>query len=357
MDQFSSLEARSDSHLSSNHGIINDINQDANQDIDHNSHHINHDHITNHDHSIHPVHNPVSSPKSAVTKHLWLGASLYVPTTHKNLPEIVAGQRLGGVRSLIFCLEDAVLERDLEFGLDQLASSLPFLEPDPNRLRFVRVRNPEVMRQVLSMPNIEAIDGFVLPKISSATLGSYLLMMSETSQFSLMPTLETKEVFEESKMLELRNMLEGVRSQILSLRIGGNDLLNYLSLRRIKGKTLYQTPLSSVISRLVSIFKPHGYNLTSPVYDIAYDDQTLRQEVQLDLEHGLFGKTAIHPSQVAVIEQEYRVGRLELRLAEAILQEDASAVFMIDHHMCEPATHRNWAREVVARAEIYGVGE
>lgn len=304
---------------------------------------------------------PNSTPNSLSTshksnmKHLWLGASLYVPTTHKNLLEIIQGQRLSTVRSLIFCLEDAVLEQDLEFGLDQLATALPYLEPDPNRLRFVRVRNPEVMRQVLSMEGISAIDGFVLPKISSLTLGAYLLSLSEGSQFSLMPTLETKEVFEESKMLELRNMLEGVRSQILSLRIGGNDLLNFLSLRRTRGKTLYQTPLSSVIARLVSIFKPHGYNLTSPVYDIAFDDQTLRQEVQLDLEHGLFGKTAIHPSQVEVIEQEYRVARLELHLAEAILQEDASAVFMIDHHMCEPATHRNWAWEVVSRAEIYGV--
>ncbi len=301
-------------------------------------------------------HAPPKSRSSAPSlTHLHLGASLYVPCDHPHLLEIARGDKLPGVRSLIFCLEDSVSEGQLERALRQLESVLKQLEPRPGCLRFVRVRNPEVLRWVLGMDGVDLLDGFVLPKISTLTLGSYLLSLPEHSGFWLMPTLETRDVFEEGRMLELRAALEGVKHQVISLRIGGNDLLGLLNLRRLRGKTLYQTPLSSVVARLVSIFKPHGYNLSAPVYDIAHDSETLTTETRLDLEHGLFGKTAIHPSQIAPIEAEYRVDPLELRVAEATLKDDVPAVFMLEDHMCEVATHRNWALEVVSRAEIYGV--
>jgi len=306
-----------------------------------------------HDYSAHALQKPRSSAPHL--SHLRLGASLYVPCTHPNLLEIARGDKLPGVRSLIFCLEDSISETQLERALKALESVLGQLEPRPGCLRFVRVRNPEVLRWVLGMEGVDLLDGFVLPKISTLTLGSYLLALPEHSGFWLMPTLETREVFEETRMLELRAALEGVKHQVLSLRIGGNDLLNLLGLRRLRGKTLYQTPLSSVVARLVSIFKPHGYNLSAPVYDIAHDPATLSFETRLDLEHGLFGKTAIHPSQIAPIELEYQVDPLELRVAEATLQDGAPAVFLLEDHMCEVATHRNWALEVCSRAEIYGV--
>ena len=306
-----------------------------------------------HDYSAHVLQKPRSSAPNLT--HLWLGASLYVPCDHPHLLEIARGDKLPGVRSLIFCLEDSISDTQLERALKALENVLGQLEPRPGCLRFVRVRNPEVLRWVLGMDGVDLLDGFVLPKISTLTLGSYLLALPEHSGFWLMPTLETRDVFEENRMLELRAALEGVKHQVLSLRIGGNDLLNLLNLRRLRGKTLYQTPLSSVVARLVSIFKPHGYNLCAPVYDIAHDPETLSIETRLDLEHGLFGKTAIHPSQIAPIETQYRVDALELRVAQATLEDDAPAVFLLEDHMCEVATHKNWALEVVSRAEIYGV--
>ena len=308
------------------------------------------------DYSAQQIYAPLKSRSSAPhLTHLHLGASLYVPCNHPHLVEIARGDKLSEVRSLIFCLEDSIEESQLEGALHNLERTLKTLEPRTGCLRFVRVRNPEVLRWVLGMEGVDLLDGFVLPKISTLTLGSYLLALPEHSGFWLMPTLETRDVFEESRMLELRGALEGVKHQVLSLRIGGNDLLNLLGLRRLRGKTLYQTPLSSVVSKLVSIFKPHGYNLSSPVYDIAHDPETLTLETGLDLEHGLFGKTAIHPSQIAPIEAEYRVNPLELRVAEATLKEGAPAVFLLENHMCEVATHKNWALEMCSRAEIYGV--
>ena len=80
--------------------------------------------------------------------------------------------------------------------------------------------------------------------------------------------------------------------------------------------------------------------------------ELLAQEVHEDLRHGLTGKTAIHPEQIAIIEQHYRVSTAERELADAILASEA-AVFKHEHTMQETATHRNWALDTLAAAQAF----
>lgn len=70
-----------------------------------------------------------------------------------------------------------------------------------------------------------------------------------------MPTLETKDVFDFNAMTELRQGLlqDGIAQRILMLRIGGNDLMNLLGIRRPRSLTLYETPIGNVIAQLVTI--------------------------------------------------------------------------------------------------------
>ncbi|MBB6098634.1 citrate lyase beta subunit [Deinobacterium chartae] len=290
-------------------------------------------------------------------RHVRLGASLYVPATRPDLIEIGSGHKFP-LRSVILCTEDSVLERDLEFALDNLAYALPRLEPTP-MLRFVRVRSPEVLRVLLAQEGIGNIDGFVLPKVTAHNLYAYAALLGPEHAHALMPTLETREVFDPQHLRELRELLleDGLRERILSLRIGGNDLLNLLGLRRVRGRTVYETPLAPVITQLLTAFKPYGFNLSAPVYDFTQDPQTLARETALDLEHGLLGKTAIHPDQVGVIEAAYRVDPGDLEMARRILEDGAAAVFRVGDAMCEPATHRRWAETILARAEVYGILE
>ena len=293
---------------------------------------------------------------------LALGASLYVPATHPDLTLIGRGQKFA-LRSLIYCTEDAVSLHELPYALHNLAGTLNDLSLDDlgldnerAPLRFVRVRNEEVMRFVLAM-NTSALHGLVLPKVTADSLERYLDLLPPESHLTLMPTLETQEVFSEVSMVELREMLLAphIKRRILSLRIGGNDLLNLLSLRRERGVLLYDTPLSHAVDRLVTLFKPFGFNLSAPVYDPINDPTTLTKEVQLDLQHGLFGKTAIHPEQIPVIEACYRVSAQEWETAQAILEADAPAVFLRNGRLCEPSTHRRWAEQIVQRAAHYGL--
>ena len=288
---------------------------------------------------------------------LALGASLYVPATHPDLVAVGRGQKFA-LRSLIYCTEDAVGYAELPYALRNLARTLNTLSRDdePAPMRFVRVRNAEVMRHVLAM-NTTSLHGLVLPKVTVESLENYLDLLPPESHLSLMLTLETQEVFSEASMTQLREMLLSphIRWRILSLRIGGNDLLNLLSLRRERGVLLYDTPLSHVVDRLVTLFKPFGFNLSAPVYDAVNDPATLTKEVKLDLQHGLFGKTAIHPEQIPVIEACYKVSPQEWESAQAILEADAPAVFLRNGRLCEPSTHRRWAEQIVQRAAHYGL--
>ncbi|KFC73668.1 HpcH/HpaI aldolase/citrate lyase family protein [Massilia sp. LC238] len=284
-----------------------------------------------------------------------LGASLYVPANHKDLARIANGEKLPDARSLIFCLEDAIADRELSWSLFNLSVVLANMRSEVTAERFVRVRNPEVMARVLAMPGAEKLSGFVLPKITRHNFDTYFRLVRDTSHV-LMPTLETAEVFSDSEMQQLRAVFEGpgVRHRILALRIGGNDLLALLGLRRPRGMTIYRTPLGPVIARLVTTFRPWGFALTAPVFEYLDLPELLDQEVLEDLAHGMVGKTAIHPTQIAPIEQHYQVRPQDLAVARAILDEASPAVFRMNDAMCEVATHRAWAERLVEQSHRFG---
>jgi len=287
--------------------------------------------------------------------HESMGASLYVPANHKDLLQVANGDKLPQARSLIFCLEDAVADRDLSWALFNLSVVLQNMRAEAQAERFVRVRNPEVMARVLAMPGVHKLTGFVIPKATRHNFESYYRQVRDTRHL-LMPTLETAEVFSEREMEAFRELLQapGVRSRILALRIGGNDLLALLGLRRPRGMTIYRTPLGPVIARLVTIFRPYGFMLTAPVFEHLDSPELLDQEVLEDIAYGMVGKTAIHPSQIAPIEQHYKVKPQDLAAAHAILDENSPAVFKMHESMCEVATHRAWAERMVTQSRRFG---
>jgi citrate lyase beta subunit len=207
------------------------------------------------------------------------------------------------------------------------------------------------------MDGIRKIDGFVLPKITRSNIDAYWSQFNETDRFDVMPTLETPDIFDMNEMIRFRDLLlhESYRRRILSLRIGGNDLLNHLCLRRLAAHTIYSTPLRMTIAMMAATFIPAGFNLTGPVFEALNDSSTLSREVTEDLQHGLLGKSAIHPDHVAIIENHYQVCRQDMEMAEAIMDQNSPAVFGMHGQMCEPATHKNWAKLIIERAREYGV--
>jgi citrate lyase beta subunit len=284
-----------------------------------------------------------------------LGAPLYMPAHRFDLMDCANGEKLQFLRSMIFCTEDAVSHAEVDSSLRHLGLCLQGFRDTPHRYRFIRARNPEILARLLELPGIEKIDGFVLPKFNGQVFNAYFDQLQGT-QFKVMPTLETKEVFDVGAMAELRQALaqEEIFSRILMLRIGGNDLMNLLGIRRPRNMTLYATPLGHVIAQLVTAFKPHGFALSAPVFEYLDDAATLEQEIRLDLAHGLVGKTAIHPTQVPVIEAMYSVGKEDHEMALSLAQSSSPAVFRMHDAMCEVATHQQWGRDILERRHYYG---
>ena len=292
---------------------------------------------------------------------LHLGASMYSPATLDVdvLVSIGNGSKYPTLRSTIIDTEDSVRSDELHQALRNIKHMLPHLEADGGPLRFIRVRSPAVLGHVLRMQNIERIDGFVLPKITAENLSHYLIDLGADDTFSLMPTLETIEALDPIEMKKLRKiMLEpSVRDKILCLRVGGNDLNSLYHVRRPITRTIYETAVGSRIEDLASTFIPYGFDMTSVVFEGCEPRHmdVFNEEVQLDMLQGFVGKTVVHPRQIEIVESNLQVGEDELADAQRIIDVDALAVFKSGGRMCEPATHRSWAEQIIARAKVYGV--
>lgn len=293
-----------------------------------------------------------------------LGATLYMPILKPDALEYIAGTKFPKLRSMVLCLEDALLEKDVFEGMDILEKTLIRIgqtkinsEDKQFPLVFVRPRNLEMAKRIAGMAGVGNVDGFVAPKVRHGDHEKWVETVRDTDLY-LMPTLETAEVFNVSQMTDLRDeFLANAPERILALRVGGNDLMSCLGLRRAPQTTLYDGPLFYTLSMLMSVMKSKGFDLTSPVFEIIDETEFLAKEVCKDVSFGFVGKTAIHPGQIDIIQSAFKVSSADYASATKILASDAAAVFRFGGSMCEPSTHRTWAQRILAREKIYGLSE
>ncbi|WP_163004208.1 HpcH/HpaI aldolase/citrate lyase family protein, partial [Pseudomonas viridiflava] len=95
--------------------------------------------------------------------------------------------------------------------------------PANGPLLFVRPRDAAMARILNDWPLMVHVDGFVVPKLSLKSLSSWEQAVTNPA-LTLMPTLETPEVFNPTAMVELGQALKAnLDERIIALRIGGND--------------------------------------------------------------------------------------------------------------------------------------
>lgn len=291
-----------------------------------------------------------------------LGATLYMPATRDDLAEIILHEKIPDLRSLVVCLEDAVSESDLAQALLNLNQLLMKLENEVKHneaaqrpLVFIRPRHEAMASMLVEKYSLTGIDGFVLPKFTQESLSCWWKIIGST-HLAMMPTLETREVYDVNAMTALAVALEQhpCRERIVALRIGGNDLMSVISLRHPKNLTLYDGPMGYVVKMLVAVFASRGFSLTAPVCEQIDNLDLLERELALDVAHGLVGKTAIHPSHLELIHRGLMVEKDEYEDALRILNS-TQAVFKSQGAMCEPATHRSWATSILERSKHCGI--
>ena len=293
-----------------------------------------------------------------------LGASLYMPATRGDIWQVITRKKRSSINSIIICLEDAVAHADVPYALAQLSELLEtwtehndvngVLHKRP--LVFIRPRHPSMLQELADHRHIGLVDGFVLPKVDMARLSDWRIACQNLPHKQLlMPTLETAALFDAQHNQDLAIAFKEAFSQpIFALRIGGNDLLSTLRLRRPKDSIMYQTPIGSLMYGMLGCFVPHGFYLTAPVFEYLDKPTLFMQELTQDVSLGLVGKTVIHPTQIAFVHQAFAVPTSMLDEAKAILHSEAKAVFKFNDTMLEPATHRAWATEIIERAKVFG---
>ncbi len=290
---------------------------------------------------------------------LSLGATLYMPATRNDIIPIALGQKISGLKSMVICLEDAIVKEEIHFALSNVKAITATLAKKEKQaalpMVFIRPRNLQMAQKLIQTLDLSGINGFVLPKFTLKSLPEWEEIILST-HLNCMPTLETKDVFNAHKMQTLADTLScsPLKKHILALRVGGNDLMAVMGIRRSRFTTLYDGPLAYVLKMLSCTFGASGFALTSPVFELIDNPNLLKKEIEQDILHGFVGKTAIHPTQIEYIQEGWKVEQDEYEEALRIINS-TQAVYLHSGAMCEPTTHKKWALNILERSRIFGI--
>ncbi|WP_304545946.1 HpcH/HpaI aldolase/citrate lyase family protein [Sulfurimonas microaerophilic] len=284
--------------------------------------------------------------------YLKLGGTLFIPASHKNLNEIL-NNKYPELKSLVIDFEDGLEQTKLQSAYKTVESLLEKHQKKSPYL-FLRPKDQMHLKELLKMSNIETVDGFILPKFSLTNAQEYLEVLEGTN-FYIMPSIEGKELFDVEKLQRLKKMLLTNKQKILLVRFGLEDMLRQLTMRRGCDESIFDFSVTNVVlGNFLSIFKSEGFAISGGVYPCFKDEEGFKRDVLRDLKEGLFSKTIIHPNQIAVVNELYKVSESEYKEAKA-MQESTQVVFNQNGKMAEKHTMLSYSELVLQRAEIYGI--
>ena len=281
-----------------------------------------------------------------------LGATLFVPALHKDLQEIAEGKKYPNLKSVLIDSEDGIGESDLADALTKIKEMLLKLKKG-SCLVFIRPRDVEVLKEFLTLDGIDKIDGFILPKFSLSNADEYLSVLGNS--YAFMPSIEGEELFNHAKLTQLRDILLPSFEQIITIRFGLEDMLRQLRIVRKCNDSIFDFSATSVVlGNFIATFKSAGFNVSGGVYPCFKEMDRFKLDVLRDLKEGLFSKTIIHPNQIDIVNELYKVSSKEFDEALEIC-ESSKSLFNQDGEMAEVTTMRPRALEIIKRAEVYGV--
>ncbi len=309
-----------------------------------------------------------------------VGPLLYCPANKDMIAASIIEQKFGNKFSLALCLEDTINDSLVTEAEQKLTASIQQIYTARTQKFFylpkifIRVRNPEQILHLLDLfgPSMEIISGFILPKFSPANAGSYIQNMITANErssrtFYMMPIFESADLIDlrtrYNYLYALKDKLAQVENLVLNIRIGGNDLCSLFGFRRHADQTIYRLrPIADFLSDIVTVYG-RDYVISGPVYEYfsGYGwEEGLIHEIAEDKLCGMIGKTVIHPNQISIVNDAYKVPQKDYQDALSILQWDANAASYVaadpgHERMDERKTHRSWAEQILLLADAYGI--
>lgn len=307
-----------------------------------------------------------------------LGGTLYVPILNNNLTHILQRKKYDFLKSIVICFEDSTMENDVQKGLEKLEILLKDYKINKELHVFIRPRNTNNLKELLKIDNINKIEGFVLPKITIENFKEYTnilykeidLVFSKFSHkhehFLIMPTIEN--IYTDKELEQLKKEFLKYKDKILTIRIGGEDILAQFGLIRKEYESYFENFLMhNYFFNIYSTFKPN-FNISAPVFPFIWEENKqefdnikifniFMNEVEKEINIGIFNKTVIHPTQAKTLNNFYKITKKEYEIAETILKEFEKGKAVIKHNnrMYEYKVHSKWANSILNRYKNYGI--
>lgn len=282
-----------------------------------------------------------------------LGGTLFVPASHKNIQPIILKEKYPQLRSLVIDFEDGLNANEMKSGLEKVASVLKLCD-EQSPYVFIRPKDQQHLKEILKMEYIENIDGFILPKFSLTNKEKYFNVLEE-KDFYIMPSIEGYELFEYDKLKELRDFLLTHKEKVLLVRFGLEDMLRQLNLKRGCEDSIFDLSVgNAVLGNFIAVFKSSGFSISGGVYPCFKNNEGFKKDILRDLKEGLFSKTIVHPDQIEIVNEAYKVDEQEYTQALELLESE-NVVFNQNNKMAEKHTMSGFAEFIKERAEVYGI--
>ncbi|WP_428737506.1 HpcH/HpaI aldolase/citrate lyase family protein [Sulfurimonas sp.] len=281
------------------------------------------------------------------------GGTLFVPASHKNIQSIIKKEKYQHLRSLVIDFEDGLDADELQNSFRKIEKAIKLCD-ETSPFIFIRPKDVNHLKEILTIEFIDKIDGFILPKFSLTNMQSYLDVLKDKN-FYIMPSIEGSELFDYEKLKEIQKFLLTHKEKILLVRFGLEDMLRQLSLKRGCEDSVFDLAVGNVVlGNFIAVFKSAGFAISGGVYPCFKDVEGFRADVLRDLKEGLFSKTIIHPDQIELVDELYKVNAQEYHEAQELL-ESKNAVFNQNDKMAETHTMAEYAEFILTRAKVYGL--
>jgi len=276
---------------------------------------------------------------------------LYVPGDR---PEVLARATARDADALILDLEDAVPAARKELARQSVANWLTGLGDTACEL-WVRV-NPALASDDIAATVAPGVTGIVVPKAEPDLLSKLDQLLHEreraigiaAGRFRLLPLVETAR-----GLLSVSALAAAPR--VARLGIGEADLAAELGIQPGPARTeLMPLRLQLVVASAASVIAPPVGPTSLDFRDLA----SLRDSTSGLLRLGFRARTAIHPAQIATINDVFTPAEADLARARSIVAafdaaQSAGSGVVVDKDgtMLDAAVVRS-AREVLARADL-----
>lgn len=309
-----------------------------------------------------------------------VGPLLYCPANRETIAASIISQKFGDRFSLALCLEDTISDLHVEEAEHSLAASMRQIHQAMEQTSFylpkifVRVRSARQIPRLLQLcgDSRTLLSGFILPKFSPENADGYIQAMITANEQARKP-LYLMPIYESACMIDLRTRydilyalkekLSRVEDLVLNIRVGGNDLCHLFSFRRHAYESIHSIrPVANLFSDLITVYGM-DYVISGPVFEYYSGKdwkEGLEKELAQDKLCGFIGKTVIHPNQIRIVNDTYRIPQKDYADACSILNWDPALASCVSantsgERMNEQKTHTNWARQILRMAEVFGI--